>query len=306
MEQKQREYLAGLTTEQVNSASLALDELDGEGIARLMNGIDEQVLRAVGQALPQIGAAINAIAKRLAAGGRLFYVGAGTSGRLGVLDASECPPTFGVSSELVQGIIAGGDIALRFAVEGAEDDREAGKDDLMCRGLNSRDAVVAISASGFAAYCQGALAYASQVGALSVSLCCNQGAALSKEAVIAIETPTGPEVLSGSTRLKAGTATKMVLNMLSTGAMVLLGKTYGNLMVDLCSTNDKLKDRSVRIVMHALNLNRQEAEAALDSGHGSIKAAIVMHKAQVSLEQAQAALARAGGRVRKAIQALEP
>lgn len=293
--------MAGLKTEQVNQASLQLDELDGRGIARLMNIIDEQVAQAVAQAVPQIGEAIDAIARRMESGGRLFYVGAGTSGRLGVLDASECPPTFGVPSYLVQGIIAGGDTALRYAVEGAEDNREAGKGDLMQRGLNEKDAVVAISASGFAAYCQGALQYAREVGALPISLCCNQGAALSEEAQIAIEMPTGPEVLSGSTRLKAGTATKMALNMLTTGTMVLLGKTYGNLMVDLCSTNAKLKDRSIRIVMHALQLPREQAEAALENAKGSIKAAIVMHKSQVSLDQAQTALTKAGDRVRKAI-----
>lgn len=296
-----KEYLAELSTEQVNRDSLMLDTLDGLGIARLMNGIDSQVIHAVSEAIPQIGLAIDEIAKRLASGGRLFYTGAGTSGRLGVLDASECPPTFGVSPELVQGIIAGGDRALRFAVEGAEDDAEAGKQDLLGRGLNGKDAVVAISASGFAPYCQGALRYARETGALAVSLCCNKGAALSKFADIALEAPTGAEVLFGSTRLRAGTATKMILNMLSTGAMVRLGKVYGNLMVDMRSSNQKLKDRSVRMVMHALKVEREAAEELLLKAEGSIKAAIVMHESSVSLEAAIQALSKAGGKVRPAI-----
>ncbi len=294
-------YLAELSTEQVNRDSLVLDTLDGQGIARLMNGIDCQVTNAVSQAIPQIGLAIDEISKRLALGGRLFYLGAGTSGRLGVLDASECPPTFGVSHELVQGIIAGGDHALRFAVEGAEDDAGAGRQDLQDRGLNGNDAVVAISASGFAPYCKGALGYAREMGALAVSLCCNTGAALSQFADIALEAPTGAEVLSGSTRLKAGTATKMILNMLSTGVMVRLGKVYGNLMVDMRSSNQKLKDRSVRLVMNALKVERDQAEELLLKAEGNIKAAIVMHESSVSLEDARGALSRADGKVRPAI-----
>jgi len=234
-------------------------------------------------------------------GGRLFYIGAGTSGRLGALDASECPPTFGVSPELVQGIIAGGDRALRRAVEGAEDDSNAGRADLEARELAEPDAVVAISASGYAPYCVGALQYARSVGALAISMCCNAGARLSALADIAIEIPTGAEVLSGSTRLRAGTATKMALNMLSTGAMVRLGKVYANLMVDMRATNAKLKDRAARIVAHALGVDRGEAEALLAAAGDDVKKAVVMGKTGLSPERAAGLLADAGGMAGEAI-----
>ena len=294
-------YLASLATEGVDERSLALDTLNGPEIAALMNRMDADVAAAVALATEQIGQAIEAIAPRMRRGGRLFYVGAGTSGRLGVLDASECPPTFGVSPELVQGIIAGGDRALRSAVEGAEDDAEAGGNDLQSRKLSEADSVVAISASGYAPYCVGALQYARAIGALAVSMCCNSGARLSAFADIAIEMPTGSEVLSGSTRLRAGTATKMALNMISTGVMIRLGKVYGNLMVDMRATNVKLRDRAARIVSRALGVGIFQAEALLEASNGGVKAAIVMGKTGMDFAQSTALLDASCGIVGDAI-----
>lgn len=298
-----KQMLASLATEQVNAQSARLDELSALEIVTLMNTLDADVLKAVNLALPQISEAIEGIVERMKRGGRLIYMGAGTSGRLGVLDASECPPTFGVSNQLVQGIIAGGDGALRNAVEGAEDDRELGKKDLIERNLTEADIVVGISASGYAPYCCGALEYANEVGALTVAMSCNRGANTSKVAKIAIEAPTGPETLSGSTRLKAGTATKLMLNMLSTATMVKMGKVYKNLMVDVRATNVKLKDRSIRITMNATGLSREEAEKLYQAAGGSIKAAIVMHETGVSCGTAEKLLTESEGYVRKAIKA---
>ncbi len=298
-----KQMLASLATEQVNAQSARLDELSALEIVTLMNTLDADVLKAVNLALPQIAEAIEGIVERMKRGGRLIYMGAGTSGRLGVLDASECPPTFGVSNQLVQGIIAGGDGALRNAVEGAEDDRELGKKDLIERNLTEADIVVGISASGYAPYCCGALEYANEVGALTVAMSCNRGANTSKVAKIAIEAPTGPETLSGSTRLKAGTATKLMLNMLSTATMVKMGKVYKNLMVDVRATNVKLKDRSIRITMNATGLSREEAEKLYQAAGGSIKAAIVMHETGVSCGTAEKLLTESEGYVRKAIKA---
>lgn len=297
-------YLASISTEKVNEATQNLDMLNGEGIAALMNDQDALVTECVKKAIPQIGKAIDIIADKMQAGGRLFYMGAGTSGRLGVLDASECPPTFGVDSNLVCGIIAGGDTALRNAAEGAEDVMEMGKQDLQNNGMCAKDVVVAISASGFAPYCIGGLLYAKELGAVPISLCCNENTRLSEYADIAIEVPTGAEVLSGSTRLKAGTATKMVLNMLTTGAMVRIGKTYKNLMVDLRATNTKLRDRSLRILMYALNIERQEAENLYISANESIKTAIVMYKASASCEDSEKALKKNKGFVNNSIKEL--
>ncbi len=295
--------LASLATEQVNSRSERLDQMTSLEIATLMNDVTADVTAGIEKALPQIARAIDGIVARLKRGGRLIYMGAGTSGRLGVLDASECPPTFGVSPELVQGVMAGGDKALRSAVEGAEDSAELPVQDLRARGLNEKDAVVAISASGYAPYCVAALKYARSVGALAIALSCNSGAQTSKEADIAIEAPTGSEVLSGSTRLKAGTATKLILNMLSTASMVQLGKCYRNLMVDVKATNVKLRDRSVRITMNATGLDRAAAQALYEEA-GSIKTAIVMHETGADRALAEAALREHEGYVRAAIAAL--
>lgn len=298
-----KQTLAALATEQVNDRSAHLDEMSSLEIVTLMNTLDADVLKAVNQALPKIAEAIDGIVERMKRGGRLIYMGAGTSGRLGILDAAECPPTFGVDRGLVHGIIAGGDGALRVAVEGAEDHSELGKEDLVAMNLTEKDTVVAISASGYAPYCVGALEYANSVGALSIAMSCNTGANTSKVAKIALEAPTGPETLSGSTRLKAGTATKMMLNMLSTGTMVRMGKVYKNLMVDVKATNVKLKDRSVRITMNATGLDRDAAESLYQAAGNNIKTAIVMHETGVSRAAAEQLLSENEGIVSRAIRA---
>ena len=299
-----RRYLSGLGTEQINAESAALDTLDGQAIAALMNRQDQGAVEAVARAVPVIGRVIDEIACRFSRGGRLLYTGAGTSGRLGVLDASECPPTFGVPSAMVQGIIAGGDVALRHAVEGAEDDYEQGQTDLKKAGLGRDDVVVAISASGFAPYCVGALDYARGVGALAVSLACNEHTELARHADLAIEAPTGPEVLMGSTRLKAGTATKMILNMLTTGAMARTGRVYQSLMVDLCVSNSKLSDRALRILRHAAGVEEETAARLLKEAGGSVKTAIVMSLGNANADEARRALEETGGWVGPAIEKL--
>lgn len=301
MDRQLNVFLSALGTEQVSENSLKLDEMSGSEIARCMNSADKTVADIVGEATGSIGQAIDRIAPRMLAGGRLIYTGAGTSGRLGVLDASECPPTFGVEPTLVYGIIAGGDTALRNAVEGAEDNEAQGGADLEKLHINANDTVVAISASGYAPYCIGALKYAKKQGALTVSLSCNRGARLSTYADIAIETPTGAEMLAGSTRLKAGTATKMVLNMLSTGVMVRTGRVFGNLMVDMCVSNRKLKDRAVRILSRATGLSEADSEQRLTEAGGHVKTAIVMEKGGLSRKEAEDALSAAGGWVRRAL-----
>ena len=299
------DVLKNLASEQTDMRSRSLDRLSPLEFATLMHQFDREAADAVQAALPDIARAIEAISERMRGGGRLFYIGAGTSGRLGVLDASECPPTFGVAPEVVQGIIAGGDRALRFAVEGAEDDVTAAERDLAAKGFCAKDALVAISASGYAPYCVGGLRYARSLGALTVSLACNRDALMSKETEIAVEAPTGAEILSGSTRLKAGTATKMVLNMLSTGVMAQLGKMYGNLMVDVRATNAKLQDRVVRIVMSATGLERAAAENLLSECGHDPKAAIVAFETKKPPEACRQALAASGGNVSDAIEKLK-
>lgn len=295
-----------LITEQVNLESKNLDMLSPAEAVVLMNKIDRQAAEAVEHALPAIAKAVEEIAARMKRGGRLIYMGAGTSGRLGVLDASECPPTFGVDSNLVVGLIAGGDYALRHAVESAEDKPELGEQALIDIGLNENDCVVGISASGYAPYCVGGMLYARKIGALTLSLACNQNAIISSHADIAIEMPTGPEILSGSTRLKAGTATKLALNMLSTLTMVQLGKVYRNLMVDMKPTNIKLQDRSIRIVQKALDdIPREEAETLYQAANKSTKAAIVMGVTNATAEDAEAALKQHDGFIRRAIDSLK-
>ena len=237
---------------------------------------------------------------RIAKGGRLFYIGAGTSGRLGVLDASECPPTFGVSPDLVQGIMAGGDTALRTSVEGAEDDAWRGASDLKAAGFTAKDSLVGIAASGRTPYVLGAIEYARTLGALTIGLSCVPNSAVGAAAEIAISPVTGAEVLTGSTRLKAGTATKLVLNMLSTGVMVRTGYVYGNLMVNMQPTNAKLVDRAARIVSAITGLDRESAGRLLDEA-GSVKTAVVMAKLGLSREAAETRLAAAGGNLRKAL-----
>ncbi|HEY8394601.1 MAG TPA: N-acetylmuramic acid 6-phosphate etherase [Thermaerobacter sp.] len=299
------EILAGLVTEQPNPATAHLDELDTEEICRLINAEDHRVAPAVRRQIPAIAAAVDIIAAALRAGGRLFYVGAGTSGRLGVLDAAECPPTFGVDPELVQGIIAGGPAALVRSAEAAEDDRQAGARDLAARQLRAGDVVVALSASGRTPYCLGALEYARATGARTVAVTCNPGSPMGRLAEIAIEVVVGPEVLAGSTRMKAGTAQKMVLNMLSTAAMVRLGKCYGNRMVDLRPTNAKLRERARRMVAELGGCEAERAAALLEEAGGHVKTAIVMARTGLPAREAAALLERHGGFVRRALAAWE-
>lgn len=294
-----------LATEQVNLESQNLDMLSPLEAATLMNKIDHQAVEAVNKALPAIANAVEQISARLKEGGRLIYMGAGTSGRLGVLDASECPPTFGVDNTLVCGVIAGGDYALRNAVENAEDKPELGEAALIELGVNEKDCVVGISASGYAPYCVGGLVYARKVGALTLALACNENTIISGYADIAIEMPTGPEILSGSTRLKAGTATKLALNMLSTLTMVQLGKVYKNLMVDMKPSNIKLQDRSVRIVQKALDVEREAAADLYAAADKNTKVAITMGITGADKDAAAKALKENDGFIRRAVDALK-
>jgi N-acetylmuramic acid 6-phosphate etherase len=293
--------LSALLTEQVNSASVGLDTLSTLDMLRVMNGEDQKAALAVEAVLPRIAEAVDAIAEALGRGGRLFYIGAGTSGRLGVLDASECPPTFNVPPDLVVGIIAGGETALRSATEGTEDSPEAGAADLRAHGFGSSDALVGIAASGRTPYVLGAVEAAREIGALTVALVCSPGSPLACAARIAIEPLTGPEVVTGSTRLKAGTATKMVLNMISTGVLVRLGYVYSNLMVNVQPRNAKLVDRAQRIIMAITGVGREEAARALEASGGDVRVATVMAASGVSREQARARLEAAGGRLREAL-----
>ena len=293
--------LAGLTTEAINPATADLDCLDPLELVRAINAEDARVAAAVERELPSIAAAIEQIAARLRRGGRLVYLGAGTSGRLGVLDAAECPPTFGTPPELVVGWIAGGPTALIQAVEEVEDSAETGRADAAALGVGPADAVVGIAASGRTPYVLGALAHANAAGALTIALTCNPETPLAALAAIAIAPVVGPEAIAGSTRLKAGTAQKMVLNMLSTGAMVLLGKTFGNLMVDVQATNAKLRRRAVAIVQSATGLDEASAAALLRAAGGHAKTAIVAARAGLDPAAARARLEAAGGSVRAAL-----
>lgn len=289
-----------LTTEAVNADTTHLDEMTAAEIVAAMDASDREAAQAVHRAQPALTRAVQAAYEAIDAGGRVIYLGAGTSGRLGVLDASECPPTFGVEPELFVGVIAGGDTALRRSVENAEDNPAGGEAALRELNLTDRDFVVAISASGSAPYCLGALEYARAVGAKTGAIVCNAVSPMAQLAEIPMELITGPEVLSGSTRLKAGTATKMALNMISTGAMALWGKTYENLMVDVRATNRKLIDRCVRIVMRATGADRPQAEALIQEAGGNLKAAILMQLTGATLAQTLSALEKAKGHVKKA------
>lgn len=291
-----------LTTEQNNPESVAIDQMDPIQIAMLMNREDLKVVAAVERVLPEIARAIEKVTERVQAGGRLIYIGAGTSGRLGVLDASECPPTFNTPPALVVGLIAGGHRALTNAIEGAEDNRQAGEEDLRGVELDAKDVVCGIATSGRTPYVLGGLAYARSLGAATLGVTCNEVSELTEVSDVLIAPVVGPEILSGSTRLKAGTATKMVLNMISTGTMIRIGKTYGNWMVDLRATNVKLKDRSIRIVSGITGLDRQRAESLLSRCDGEVKTAIVSQALGVEKIEAQERLKAAAGRLRKAIQ----
>lgn len=294
--------LAELLTESVDPRYADLDTLSVPALAELMNEADRTVPDAVRAALPQIVPAIEAIAERMAAGGRLLYVGAGTPGRLGVLDASECPPTFNTAPGQVSAIIAGGRDALLVAIEGVEDDAAAGAAAIDEAEIGPGDSVVGIAASGRTPYVIGAVRRARERGALTVALSCHSGARLSSVAELPIEVIVGPEFISGSTRLKSGTAQKLVLNMISTITMVRLGKTYGNLMIDVRATNHKLRERAQRIVAHITGATRDDVSAALDEADNDIRVAALMLARTESADAASARLRRAGGNLRTALE----
>lgn len=293
--------LQGLLSEGRNPRSMDIDLEPALGIVELMNAEDRGVPEAVGATLPQVAQAVEKIVAAFEKGGRLVYIGAGTSGRLGVLDASECPPTFGVPPTMVVGLIAGGPEALLNAVEGAEDDAKAGGGDLARIGLTARDVVVGIAVSGRTPYVIGALNYARSIGCVTVGLTCNPGSAISAMVDISIAPEVGPEVITGSTRLKSGTAQKLVLNMLSTASMIGIGKTYRNLMVDMNATNAKLVARAVRIVMQATDCDAPTAEAATAKAGNNVKLAILTILTGMSVEAAKASLAKEGGFLRRAL-----
>lgn len=296
--------LKQLTSEQRNSASLNLDQLSALEIVQLMNQEDQKVALAVNDQLAQIAQAVEVIVSAFQQGGRLIYQGAGTSGRLGVLDASECPPTFGVPFGQVIGLIAGGDRAIRKAVENAEDNHEAGKADLMQIQLSDKDVVVGLAVSGRTPYVLGGLAYAKSLGAKTVAISCNVHSEMAEIADIAITPIVGAEVLTGSSRLKAGTAQKMVLNMLSTASMVLMGKCYQNLMVDVQATNEKLRHRAVNIVMQATECDCDTAKHYLSLADNQAKLAIMMILGNLDKDQASALLTQSQGKLGQAVQKL--
>ncbi|MBN6079611.1 N-acetylmuramic acid 6-phosphate etherase [Aggregatibacter actinomycetemcomitans] len=293
--------LENMLSEQRNPNTMHIDSLEPLEVVTLLNKEDKLVALAVEKNLPQIAQAVERIVAAFQAGGRLVYLGAGTSGRLGVLDASECPPTFGVPSGMVVGLIAGGETALRNAVEGAEDNHEAGEQDLRRINFSAKDVLVGIAASGRTPYVIGALNYAKRLGATTVSLVSNPNAVMSDIADITITTAVGPEALTGSSRLKSGTAQKMVLNMLTTAAMIRLGKCYQNLMVDVQATNQKLKARAIRIVMQATDCDATTAEQTLQITNGNAKTAIMMLLSGLDKTLAEALLAQHKGRLQDAL-----
>jgi N-acetylmuramic acid 6-phosphate etherase len=292
-------------TEQRNPASMRLDEMGTEEILRLMNAEDRKVPDAVEKALPRIAEAVEIMVEAWGAGGRWIYVGSGTSGRIAALDAAECPPTFGVSPDRVVALVAGGDTATTRAVENAEDDREVAKRDLDALGLCAKDVVIGLAASGSTPYVVSAVRHAAGAGCATIGISNNEGTKLSEEARVAIEIPTGPEVLTGSTRLKAGTSQKLVSNMLSTAAFTRLGKTYENLMVDMQAKNDKLERRSHRIVSEAAGVSEARAEDLLVAADGSVKVSLVMGKTGLPASAARALLNEAHGNVSLAMEAAE-
>lgn len=290
-----------MMTETRNPDTMTLDQMSALELVTVMNREDHKVPEAIASALPQIASTVEVVEQAFRKGGRLFYLGAGTSGRLGVLDASECPPTFGVDPGMVVGLIAGGDRALRFPIEGAEDDRSLGKQDLMDHNLVPSDVVIGIAASGRTPYVLGALDYAHSIGCKTAAIACNLHSAIGQAADIAIEVSVGPEVLTGSTRLKAGSAQKMILNMITTGAMVRTGKAYQNLMVDVVQSNEKLRTRAENIVMAATDVSREQARHTIDEANGKVKLAITMILTGKDAASAQALLDQSGGSVHNAL-----
>ena len=293
--------LSTLITEQRNSNSMHVDSLSALEIVQLMNEEDKQVPLAIEKCLPQIAQAVECIVAAFQQGGRLVYIGAGTSGRLGVLDASECPPTFGVSPEMVKGIIAGGERALRHPIEGAEDSKKQAVVDLQTIQFSSKDVLVGIAASGRTPYVIGALEYAKRLGSVTVSIASNPNSAMANIVDIAIDTVVGPEVLTGSSRLKSGTAQKLVLNMLTTASMILMGKCYQNLMVDVQASNEKLKARAIRIVMQATDCDKALAEETLKLADQNAKLAIMMILSGLDRAQAEALLEKHQGKLQLAL-----
>ncbi|MBE6072943.1 MAG: N-acetylmuramic acid 6-phosphate etherase [Selenomonas ruminantium] len=294
-----------LTTERRNPQTAHIDELDTLAMATLINNEDQTVPLAVASELPQIAAAIDLIADRLRCGGRLIYIGAGTSGRLGILDAVECPPTYGTDPDLVQGLIAGGLPAIFKAQEGAEDNPQLARHDLEKISFTDKDVLVGIAASGRTPYVIGGLSYARERGAATIAVSCSAVSAIAGLADIAITPVTGPEAITGSTRMKAGTAQKLVLNMLSTGTMIKLGKVYGNLMVDVKTSNLKLEERARRIVMEAADCTREDAIAALDAANGNAKLAILLQLTGCTPAEGTSLLAKAQGKLSLALQQKE-
>lgn len=293
--------LSKLTTESRNQNTLNIDKVSTLEMVKVINEEDKKVANAIEIELPQIAEAIDGIVERMQKGGRLIYIGAGTSGRLGILDASECPPTYGVSEELVQGLIAGGQEAIFRAKEGAEDSKELAVLDLKDKHLNENDTVVGIAASGRTPYVIGGLEYANEIGALTISVTCNADSQVAKEAKIAISPVVGAEVVTGSTRLKSGTAQKLVLNMLSTGSMIKMGKVYGNLMVDVKATNEKLVERSKKIVCEATGVSFKEAETILNETGFDVKLSIFMILSNLEKEEAKVILEMNNGYIAKAL-----
>ena len=293
--------LSTLITEQRNPNSMHVDSLSALEIVQLMNEEDKQVPLAIEKCLPQIAQAVERIVAAFQQGGRLVYIGAGTSGRLGVLDASECPPTFGVSPEMVKGIIAGGERALRHPIEGAEDSKTHAVVDLQTIQFSSKDVLVGIAASGRTPYVIGALEYAKSLGSVTVSIASNPNSAMANIVDIAIDTVVGPEVLTGSSRLKSGTAQKLVLNMLSTASMILMGKCYQNLMVDVQASNEKLKARAIHIVMQATDCDKALAEETLKLADQNAKLAIMMILSGLDRAQAEALLEKHQGKLQLAL-----
>lgn len=293
--------LSTLITEQRNPNSMDVDRLSALEIVQLMNEEDKQVPLAIEKCLPQIAQAVERIVTAFQQGGRLVYIGAGTSGRLGVLDASECPPTFGVSPEMVKGIIAGGERALRHPIEGAEDSKAQALVDLQTIQFSSQDVLVGIAASGRTPYVIGALEYAKSLGSVTVSIASNPNSAMVNIVDIAIDTVVGPEVLTGSSRLKSGTAQKLVLNMLTTASMILMGKCYQNLMVDVQASNEKLKARAIRIVMQATDCDKALAEETLKLADQNAKLAIMMILSGLDRAQAEALLEKHHGKLQLAL-----
>lgn len=291
-----------LLTEQPDPRSADLDRLPTTALLEVMNAADAEVAEVVAAQIPHIAIAVDAIAARLERGGRLFYLGVGTSGRLGVLDASECPPTFGVPPDLVQGLIAGGRGALTTAVEGAEDDEAAGATDLAQAGLTGNDAVVGIAASGRTPYVLGGLNHARALGALTACVVCVPESDLARAVQIPIEAVTGPEILTGSTRLRAGTATKLVLNMISTGVMVRLGHAYGNRMVNVQPTNSKLRDRACRLIQEIADISPEHAAELFEKSGNSVRTAVIMGKKGLTRDEAEQLLASVKGKLRAALE----